>query len=99
MRITFVTCKFGNVERNSHCDVLHIAPVRVANLVLDGNGVFAIKAYRIDARENSGRFPPGFSIQQIGESNFWHFSLANYILIYHQQYGAKKHHLCCVMFI
>ena len=45
MRITFVTRKFGNVERNSHCDVLHIAPVRVANLVLDCNGVFAIKAY------------------------------------------------------
>ena len=45
MRITFVTRKFGNVERNSHCDVLHIAPVRVANLVLDCNGDFAIKAY------------------------------------------------------
>ena len=47
MRITFVTRKFGNVERNSHCDVglLHIAPVRVANLVLDYNGVLAIKAY------------------------------------------------------
>ena len=46
MRITFATRKFGNVERNSHCDVKHIAPVRVANLVLDCNGVFAIKAYR-----------------------------------------------------
>ena len=46
MRITFVTRKFGNVERNSHCDVLHITPVRVARLVLDCNGVFAIKAYR-----------------------------------------------------
>ena len=45
MRITFVTRKFGNVERNSHCDVLHFTPVRVANLVLDCNGVFAIKAY------------------------------------------------------
>ena len=45
MRITFVTRKFGNVERNSHCDVLHIAPVRVANIVLDCNGVLAIKAY------------------------------------------------------
>ena len=43
MRITFVTRKFGNVERNSHYDVLHITPVRVARLVLDGNGVFAIK--------------------------------------------------------
>ena len=46
MRITFVTRKFGNVERNSHCDVLHITPVRVARLVLDCNDVFAIKAYR-----------------------------------------------------
>ena len=44
MRITFVTRKFGNVERNSHCD-LHITPVRVARLVLDLNGVFEIKAY------------------------------------------------------
>ena len=44
MRITFDTRKFGNVERNSHCDVLYIAPVRVANLVLDCNGVLAIKA-------------------------------------------------------
>ena len=47
MRITFVMRKFGNVERNSHCDVLHITPVRVARLVLDCNGVFAIKAYNI----------------------------------------------------
>ena len=47
MRITFVSRKFGNVERNSHCDILHITPVRVARLVLDYNGVFAIKAYII----------------------------------------------------
>ena len=46
MRITFVTRKFGNVERNSHCDVLHIIPIRVARLFLDCNGDFAIKAYR-----------------------------------------------------
>ena len=45
MPITFVTRKFGNVERNSHCDALHITPIRVARLVLDCNGVFAIKAY------------------------------------------------------
>ena len=50
MRITFVTRKFGNVERNSHCDVLHITPVRVARLFLDCNGVFAIKAYIIVSR-------------------------------------------------
>ena len=37
--------QFGNVERNSHCDVLHFTPVRVARLFLDCNGVFAIKAY------------------------------------------------------
>ena len=46
MRIRFVTRKFGNVERNSHCDVLHITPIRVARLFLDCNGDFAIKAYR-----------------------------------------------------
>ena len=46
MRITFVTRKFGNVERNSHCDVLHITPIRVARLFLDCNGDFAIRAYR-----------------------------------------------------
>ena len=45
MRITFVMRKFGNVERNSHCDVLHITPIRVARLFLDCNGDFAIKAY------------------------------------------------------
>ena len=45
MRITFVTRKFGNVERNSHCDVLHITPIRVARLFLGCNGDFAIKAY------------------------------------------------------
>ena len=44
MKITFVARKFRNVERNVHCDVLHITPDRVAKLVLDGNGVFAIKA-------------------------------------------------------
>ena len=53
MRITFVTRKFGNVERN--CDVLHITPIRVARPFLDCNhiyiyvlccnGDFAIKAY------------------------------------------------------
>ena len=45
MRITFGTRKFGNVERNSHCDVLHITPIRVARLFLYCNGVFAIKTY------------------------------------------------------
>ena len=36
----------GMLNVISHCDVLHITPVRVAILVLDCNGVFAIKAYR-----------------------------------------------------
>ena len=45
MRITFVTRTFGNVERNSHCDVLHITAIRVVRLFLDCNGDFAIKAY------------------------------------------------------
>ena len=49
MQITFVTRKFRNVERNLHCDVLHITTVRVARLVLDCNGVFAIKAYTVKA--------------------------------------------------
>ena len=58
-----VTRKFGNVERNSHCDVLHITPIRVARLFLDCNGDFAITAYRQlgqipeghDAAEDSSR--------------------------------------------
>ena len=33
--MTFVTRKFRNVERNVHCDVLHITPGRVARLFLD----------------------------------------------------------------
>ena len=49
MQITFVTRKFRNVERNVHCDVLHITTARVARLVLDCNGVFAIKAYVADS--------------------------------------------------
>ena len=52
MRITFVTRKFGNVERNSQCDVLHVIPERVARLFLDCNGVFAIKAYSVRVIHN-----------------------------------------------
>ena len=48
----FVTRTFGNVERNSHCDVIHITPIRVARLFLDCNGDFAIKAYGIQNTEN-----------------------------------------------
>ena len=47
MRITFVTRKFGNVERDSHCDALHITPIRVARLFLDCNGDFAIYYYDV----------------------------------------------------
>ena len=35
MRITFNIPEFTRNERNAHCDVLHITPVRVARLVLD----------------------------------------------------------------
>ena len=45
MQITFLTRKFRNVERNLHCDVVHITTVWVSGLTLDCNGVFAIKAY------------------------------------------------------
>ena len=45
MQITFLTRKFRNVERNLHCDVVHITTVWVSSLTLDCNGVFAIKAY------------------------------------------------------
>ena len=48
MKITSVTSKFRNVERNLLCDVLHITTVRVARLVLDCNSVFAIKAYGME---------------------------------------------------
>ena len=43
MQITFLTCKFRNVERNLHCDVVHVTTVWVSSLTLDCNGVFAIK--------------------------------------------------------
>ena len=45
MRITFNIPEFTRNERNSHCDVLHIAPVRVANLVLD-DAIAAIQTSR-----------------------------------------------------
>ena len=45
MKITFLTRKFRNGERNLHCDVVHITTVWVSSLTLDCNGVFAIKAY------------------------------------------------------
>ena len=45
MKITFLTRKFRKVERNLHCDVVHIPTEWVSSLTLDCNGVFAIKAY------------------------------------------------------
>ena len=45
MQITFLTSKFRNVERNLHCDIVHITTKWVSSLTLDCNGVFAIKAY------------------------------------------------------
>ena len=47
MQIMFNTRKFRNVERNLHCDVVHITTVWVSSLSLDCNGVFAIKAYKL----------------------------------------------------
>ena len=51
MRITFNIPEFTRNERNSHCDELHITPIRVANLVLDdaiaGDPDVAIKAYSV----------------------------------------------------
>ena len=38
-------CELRSLRVNSHCDVLHIAPIRVARLFLYCNGDFAIKAY------------------------------------------------------
>ena len=46
MQITFFTRKFRNVERNLHCDIVHITTKWVSSLTLDCNGVYAIKAYR-----------------------------------------------------
>ena len=45
MKITFVTRKFRNGQRNVHCDVVRIPTKWVFGLTLDCNGVFAIKAY------------------------------------------------------
>ena len=45
MRITFNIPEFTRNERNSHCDVLHITPVRVARLVLD-DAIAAIQTSR-----------------------------------------------------
>ena len=53
MQITFVTRNFRIVERHLHCDVLHVTTVRVTRLVLDCNGVFAIKAYIVDSHETA----------------------------------------------
>ncbi len=46
MRITSLTRKFRNGERNLYCDVVHITTKWVSSLTLDCNGVFAIKAYK-----------------------------------------------------
>ena len=46
-QIAFLTHKFRNVERNLHCDVVHITTVWVSSLTLDCNGVVAIKAYDV----------------------------------------------------
>ena len=45
MQITFFTRKFRNEQRNLHCDIVHITTKWVFRLTLDGDGVYAIKAY------------------------------------------------------
>ena len=45
MQITFNIPEFTRNERNLHCDVLHITPVRVARLVLD-DAIAAIQTSR-----------------------------------------------------
>ena len=45
MRIMFNIPEFTRNERNSHCDVLHITPIRVARLVLD-DAIAAIQTSR-----------------------------------------------------
>ena len=45
MQIRFNIPDFTRNERNSHCDVLHITPVRVARLVLD-DAIAAIQTLR-----------------------------------------------------
>ena len=73
MRITFVTRKFGNVERNSHCDVLHITPIRVARLFLDCNGVERegiIMDQHIVISITKVYSPKLLALQQMGVSSF-----------------------------
>ena len=45
VQITFLSRKFRNVERNLHCDEVHITIVWVSSLTHDCNDVFPIKAY------------------------------------------------------
>ena len=76
MRIRFVTRKFGNVERNSHCDVLHFTPVRVARLFLDCNGVFAIKAYNWSNATDINKYVElrGMDMETVPYLNAWNAS-------------------------
>ena len=52
MQITFLTHKFLNMERNSHCVVVHITTVWVYSVTLDCNGVFGIKVYVMRREEH-----------------------------------------------
>ena len=51
MQITIFTRKLRNVQRNLHCDVVHITAKWVFRLTLDCNDVFAIKAYSFTRAE------------------------------------------------
>ena len=47
MQITFLVRTFLSMERNLHCDVVHITTVWTSSLNLDCNSIFAIKAYGV----------------------------------------------------
>ena len=80
MRITFVTRKFGNVERYSHCDVLHITPIRVANLVLDCNGDFAINAYWVETTKEKHVFRRRGGVNRLGDNSAFVISAGQLLL-------------------
>ena len=66
MQIMFLTCKFRNVERNLHCDIVHITTIWVSSLTLGCNGVFVIKAYgRLRLLLLGGSISQFFSFLQI----------------------------------
>ena len=68
MRITFNIPEFTRNERNSHCDVIHITPVRVARLVLDDAATRSQRSRRRDKGLWSGMMQILHHEQYPGES-------------------------------